>query len=104
MASATAKTNAAADPKSASTPVQDTKATAALEEDDEFEDFPVEGMLLLISAFAVICWQTEQLPVTTANNGKQTGRKKRQRYQETIHIFGRRAGMMMTQARTSRHS
>lgn len=46
MASATAKTNAPADPKSASTPAQDTKATAALEEDDEFEDFPVEGMFL----------------------------------------------------------
>ena len=54
MSSAPSKTNPTSDPKNASTPAQDTKATAALEEDDEFEDFPVEGMFPFFFSLTIL--------------------------------------------------
>lgn len=51
--SGTASTTKASNADAAATPPKEQKPAAALEEDDEFEDFPVEGMqTTLLSASA----------------------------------------------------
>jgi hypothetical protein len=72
------------------------KQAAQLEEDDEFEDFPVEGVLSLPML----------LPGHGANDcDKQIGLQRRSSLhpapEQEPHICGRRAGMMMTRATSS---
>ena len=44
MSTAPASGKAPANKAEAATPAKDSKPTVTLEEDDEFEDFPVDGM------------------------------------------------------------
>jgi len=89
---------------------------AQLEEDDEFEDFPVEGTSLKTESSGRLYMQirASTLPLSGHSQKKtlltlcpQTGRKKRnlerQAVEQERHICGRRAGTTMTQV-TSSHS
>ena len=66
---------------------------AMLEEDDEFEDFPVEGRKSHR--------REESRAVRETSNFDQTGHKKTPRCQVAMHTFGRKAGMTMTRMRIS---
>lgn len=80
---------------------KDTKPAAALEEDDEFEDFPVESESFR-GRSQHLSYMAAELVLTLSC--LQTGHKKRLKYQEIIRICGRRAGMTMILVKTSRHS
>jgi hypothetical protein len=67
------------------------KPATQLEEDDEFEDFPVEGML---------CVWSKRMDIMLTS--LQTGLRRRHRSPTATHIFGKRAGMTMTQTTTLR--
>lgn len=81
--------------ESSSTTLKDQqKPATALEEDDEFEDFPIEGP-----------FHHREVLVDRVLKTRQIGRKKMQRCLESkTHICGRRVGTTMTRARTSRNS
>jgi hypothetical protein len=69
-----------------------------LEEDDEFEDFPVEGELhhriIPVTSSNVSCADVSHL--------EQTGHRRKPKYLEATHICGRRAGMTMMRMKTFR--
>ena len=67
---------------------------AMLEEDDEFEDFPVEGMQKA----------QDGLRERRQSNLVQIGRRRTLRFLAGRHIFGKKAGMTTTRARISASS
>lgn len=85
-----------ADPAQASKPVK--QAPALLEEDDEFEDFPVEGKKPQCDSKS-----RQAKDESTYADGvmRQIGHKKTQRSQAELLTCGRRAGMTMTRMTTS---
>jgi hypothetical protein len=70
-----------------------------LEEDDEFEDFPVEGELRLriIASHSVKCASGADVSCL-----EQTGHRRKLKYPEATPIYGRRVGMMMMRMKTFR--
>lgn len=78
---------------------KETKPAAALEEDDEFEDFPVEGEFAPEGGYR---YYMEGLVLMSFS--LQTGHKKRLRFQEITRTYGRRAGMMMIPVKTFRRN
>ena len=81
--------------ESSSTALKDQqKPAVALEEDDEFEDFPVEGWIAPISMLPNFIIRYSQI-----------GRRKTQKCLENrIRTYGRKAGTTMIRARTSPNS
>lgn len=57
MSTAPASGKAPVNKVEAATPAKDSKPTVTLEEDDEFEDFPVDGMknTTFLNLFALLC-------------------------------------------------
>ncbi len=74
---------------------QNTQQPALLEEDDEFEDFPVEGMSLVL-----------RLEIYTLLNQdvSQIGPKRKAKYQAEMHICGRRVGTTMIKPKSFQSS
>lgn len=79
------------------------KPAAALEEDDEFEDFPVDGMVILILGY-----KRRELLDNVLIGIPQIGRQKRARCRRGRRagrrICGRRAGTTMIRVRIFRSS
>jgi hypothetical protein len=71
-----------------------------LEEDDEFEDFPVEGKPS--RSWRVLGRFPHVYGCADISPSEQTGRKKRPKYLEAMHTFGRRAGMTTMRMKTFR--
>lgn len=92
---ATSTTKAVASDETSSTALKDQqKPAAALEEDDEFEDFPVEGSLTYRS-----------MTTGSGADDEQIGRRKTQKYPGSrIRTCGRKVGMTMIRARISPNS
>jgi hypothetical protein len=104
MASSTAKPSekaAPSDTKTEQQPEVAKKSAAALEEDDEFEDFPVEGTATPESIHSRIFSRLGALLLTQAEQTGLRRRPKLHRAMEPRDTCGRRAGMTMTQATTS---
>jgi hypothetical protein len=74
---------------------QQAQQPALLEEDDEFEDFPIEGKYCSFRR----CGSTHP-----DSNVMQIGQKKRAKYLEAMHTYGRRAGTMTIRTRIFRNS
>lgn len=75
--------------KNGEQPAQD-KKPAPLEEDDEFEDFPVEGRIIPLLRTNIFY---RYILLTKI----QIGPRRKPRFPTETRTFGRRAGMMMTQ-------
>lgn len=84
-----------ADPAQASKPVK--QAPALLEEDDEFEDFPVEGKN---PQFDSRSRQAKDGNTCTNAGLSQIGHKKMQQFQVELPTCGRRVGMTMMRTTT----
>ena len=84
---------------SANTSQQQPSQPNTLEEDDEFEDFPVEGELYprIIPSHFVKCASCADISCL-----EQTGHRRKLKYLEATHICGRRAGMTMMRMKTFR--
>lgn len=100
-ASAAAGKPAEADGKSTEAIQGQQKPAASLEEDDEFEDFPVEGRCQLGLPFVAAA---EAIFADCLRLTRQIGLKRIQRYREAMVTCGKRVGTTMILMKTFRLS
>ncbi len=80
------------DPTNSSTMKDQLKPAAALEEDDEFEDFPIDG------EYQYLCSQ-RMLLTCSSQIGRRKRAKSRLGARAAQRIYGKRVGMMMIRVR-----